>query len=448
MQNAVPNDGVERPSMNPKTIGKIVVDSLMTVLLMAQMGRQFWSDVAHEWIAVGISVLFIAHHVLNLNWYKTMFKGKYTPYRTLQLIIDVLVFVPMIGLMVSGIMLSQHVLVFFPITGGTSFARILHMLATYWGFVLMALHLGFHWSVFISMARKATKTTQSSPSRTTLLGLVGTAIALYGLYVFINRDLLSYMLLQNLFVFLDYGESRVLVFLDYLAMMGLFVWIGHNVKGLLRERSASKRRQRTGGSDQTVGRKYQIEKPALFVLTVTMMFFSLRACGGNAPRTAMEPNGVATAPAAPEATEVSMPEPNITDMEPTAFASVPESPVATETGTSEPNITATEPNIVADALESPVAMEVDMSESTLNEIEVPEGFVLIKGGTFDMGSPDSEAWRGDDETEHTVTVSDFYMSIHEVTQEEYQEIMGSNPSTFYGDNLPVENVTWFDAIAL
>ena len=76
--------------MKPKAISKIIIDSFMTVSLMALMGRQFWGDVAHEWIGTGMFVLFIAHHVLNLNWYKTMFKGKYTPYRILQLIIDVL----------------------------------------------------------------------------------------------------------------------------------------------------------------------------------------------------------------------------------------------------------------------------------------------------------------------------------------------------------------------
>ena len=38
------------------------------------------------------------------------------------------------------------------------------------------------------------------------------------------------------------------------------------------------------------------------------------------------------------------------------------------------------------------------------------------------------------------------MGKYEVTQKEYQEIMGVNPSMFKGDNLPVENVTWFDAV--
>lgn len=79
--------------------------------------------------------------------------------------------------------------------------------------------------------------------------------------------------------------------------------------------------------------------------------------------------------------------------------------------------------------------------------QIPENFILVEGGTFSMGSPDSEAWRSDDETQHTVTVSDFYMSAFEVTQAEYQAVIGSNPSAFSGENLPVETVSWLDAIA-
>ena len=78
--------------------------------------------------------------------------------------------------------------------------------------------------------------------------------------------------------------------------------------------------------------------------------------------------------------------------------------------------------------------------------EGKDGLILIKGGTFEMGSPESEAQRGEDETQHTVTVSDFYIGKYEVTQKEYQEIMGENPSNFKEDNLPVESITWYDAI--
>jgi formylglycine-generating enzyme required for sulfatase activity len=72
--------------------------------------------------------------------------------------------------------------------------------------------------------------------------------------------------------------------------------------------------------------------------------------------------------------------------------------------------------------------------------------VRIQGGTFQMGSPANERGRYDGETRHQVTVNSFYMSKYEVTQREYKELMGTNPSFFKGDNLPVENVSWYDAI--
>jgi hypothetical protein len=78
---------------------------------------------------------------------------------------------------------------------------------------------------------------------------------------------------------------------------------------------------------------------------------------------------------------------------------------------------------------------------------IPEDFVFIEGGTFTMGSPESEPerWEGEG-PQHQVTVSGFYMGKYEVTQEEYKAVMGTNPSDFEGTNLPVENVSWYDAI--
>ena len=73
-------------------------------------------------------------------------------------------------------------------------------------------------------------------------------------------------------------------------------------------------------------------------------------------------------------------------------------------------------------------------------------FLLIKGGTFTMGSPESEDWRSNDETQHRVTLASFYMAKFEVTQKEWREITGKNPSNFTGDKLPVESITWLEAI--
>jgi formylglycine-generating enzyme required for sulfatase activity len=67
--------------------------------------------------------------------------------------------------------------------------------------------------------------------------------------------------------------------------------------------------------------------------------------------------------------------------------------------------------------------------------------VAIKGGTFQMGSNEGE---NDEKPMHTVTVSDFSMGKTEVTQAQWIAVMGSNPSNFKGENLPVEMVSWDD----
>jgi formylglycine-generating enzyme required for sulfatase activity len=76
----------------------------------------------------------------------------------------------------------------------------------------------------------------------------------------------------------------------------------------------------------------------------------------------------------------------------------------------------------------------------------PSNMVRIQGGTFTMGSPENEIARDNDEVQHMVTVSSFFMGRTEVTQKEYMEVMGTNPSSSRGDNLPVEGVSWFNAI--
>ncbi|GMO28089.1 MAG: hypothetical protein Ta2B_08710 [Termitinemataceae bacterium] len=73
-------------------------------------------------------------------------------------------------------------------------------------------------------------------------------------------------------------------------------------------------------------------------------------------------------------------------------------------------------------------------------------FVEIDGGTFTMGSSSNEFERNNDEVQHQVTVNRFLIADHELTQEEYQAVMGINPSKFRGAKLPVESVTWYDAI--
>ncbi len=71
--------------------------------------------------------------------------------------------------------------------------------------------------------------------------------------------------------------------------------------------------------------------------------------------------------------------------------------------------------------------------------------VSITGGCFQMGSPESESDRDSDERQHRVCVENFAIGKYEVTQKQWQVVMGSNPSDFKGcADCPVENVSWND----
>ncbi len=94
----------------------------------------------------------------------------------------------------------------------------------------------------------------------------------------------------------------------------------------------------------------------------------------------------------------------------------------------------------SDELEANYFVEDLGNNVTLEMVQIP-------GGKFLMGSPAEEKARGDDEApQHEVTVADFFMGKYPVTQAQYQAVMGENPSKFKGQQRPVEQVSWNDAI--
>jgi formylglycine-generating enzyme required for sulfatase activity len=102
---------------------------------------------------------------------------------------------------------------------------------------------------------------------------------------------------------------------------------------------------------------------------------------------------------------------------------------------------------IKDGLESAKSQAVTVRTAAVPVNPAPDGFVRINGGTFTMGSPASEVDRWENEgPQHQVTVSSFSIGKYEVIQREWVAVMGSNPSFFKGDNLPVEQVSWYDAI--
>lgn len=185
--------------------------------------------------------LWIAHHILNRKWYGHLFKGKYTPARILQVAVNFAVLLSSLGLMVSGIILSREVFAFLPISGGIAIARTLHILSAFWGFVGMAFHLGLHWNMVLGMARSAVGTETSKTLRM-ILRITAVLAAGYGLYAFIKNQFLSYMFLKSAFVFFDFERPVPFFFAEYIAVMGLMVFLAHYIsKGIRKQGGRSAR---------------------------------------------------------------------------------------------------------------------------------------------------------------------------------------------------------------
>ncbi len=128
----------------------------MTVLLLLLMAYQVVGETLHEWFGAAMLVLFIAHNILNIKWYKNLFHGKYKPVRILGTILNLVVLAALLFLGYSGIVMSRHLFAFLPINRGMALARVMHLAGSYWGFVLISLHLGLHWGMIIGMFRKLT----------------------------------------------------------------------------------------------------------------------------------------------------------------------------------------------------------------------------------------------------------------------------------------------------
>ena len=212
---------------------RIIIDVLMTIALLFLMAYNLIGDVTHEIIGTAIMILFLVHHIMNRKWIKSIFKGKHTPFRMVQTILVILVFITMLAQMISGILLSKYVFSFIDLNGLTTIARTMHLLGAYWGFVFMSLHLGLHWNMMIIPVTKRLK--KESKSKQILFALPSFLIAAYGIYAFINRNIAEYMFLKSQFVFFDFSEPFIMFVIDYIAIMGLFVFVGYYLSKLVKK---------------------------------------------------------------------------------------------------------------------------------------------------------------------------------------------------------------------
>lgn len=209
---------------------KIIIDILMTFLFIILMGYYVTENEVHEILGTITIILFIIHHILNIKWYKSIFKGKHNFQRTFHIILNLLLFIAMVGMMVSGVMISADVFAFLNIPT-TMFGRRLHMLSTSWGFVLMAIHVGLHISALMNKLNAKMKNSTFEYVYYFVLVL----LAGVGIYSFINLKVWEDMFLVNDFKFFDYEQSPLLFYLKYLLVLIAIALVIYSIFSLTRK---------------------------------------------------------------------------------------------------------------------------------------------------------------------------------------------------------------------
>ncbi|MBR1671779.1 MAG: DUF4405 domain-containing protein [Fretibacterium sp.] len=224
-----------------------VIDMAMTVLLLLSMAYELvgppfarllegtlglsvdeyeLGPVMHEWLGITLIALFFWHLWLNRYWLKNLFKGRYNATRAVLSAVNILLILDVAFLLASGLMMARSLPVI-DVPGGMAFARTAHILASYWGYVIMSFHIGLYWHVMNAMMFRRSSSASPSPLRRALPHAAALVLMAFGLRALMKRQIGEYLFLVSEFVFFDFEEPIFYFFLDYIAVMILFACLGH-----------------------------------------------------------------------------------------------------------------------------------------------------------------------------------------------------------------------------
>lgn len=210
-----------------KNIIKKTGDALMTVLLLCLMAYQVTGETLHEWGGIAMTVLLIVHHILNFKWYKSLFKGKYNAYRVVSVLVNTLLLASIALTALCGMAMSSHAVPFLYGMLPISFARRFHLALSFWSFILMGLHLGLHIPAM-------TAGIKWNDGIKTAVAAVFAVTAGVGFWLFVKNGIPDYIFFRTPFAFLDYEKAAVFVFLENIAILIAFAFIGAETASIIK----------------------------------------------------------------------------------------------------------------------------------------------------------------------------------------------------------------------
>lgn len=169
--------------------------------------------------------LLFLHNIFNRRWYGGLPKTRRQPRPLATVLLNLTLLATMVTLLTSSVLISQTLFASVAIGGST--ARDIHILAAYWAMIIIAIHLGMHWSIIMGIAARLAGVRDPNLIRTVSLRAMAFAAAVYGAYVFNQLDIGSRLLLIPTMQFWDFNEDTAGFFVQHGAIIALFACLGH-----------------------------------------------------------------------------------------------------------------------------------------------------------------------------------------------------------------------------
>lgn len=208
---------------------KIIVDILMFILMLLEFSKGYMKPIFHEIFGIALCILVVIHLILNRNYLKSLFKGKYNTKRSIMLIVNLGFFITFFLSILLGLLSSQELLKFMNIKNIN--ITNLHKVFAYISLIFMGLHLGINFNaMFGKLEKKVNKI---------VIYIIEILLVIYGIYSFIKLDILKHLIGTYGFSVLD--GNIIINILRYISLIMMIAIIINKLYSLKRKDNKNER---------------------------------------------------------------------------------------------------------------------------------------------------------------------------------------------------------------
>jgi hypothetical protein len=201
---------------------RLLLDGLAAGLLLVGLAYWWLGNVVHEAVGASMFLLLIAHNVFNRRWYRGVTRIRREPRSVFNVGITFVLASAMLTLIVTSVLISKALSAIVPAWGGFT-VRQVHTLAAYWALIIVAIHLGQRWPMFMSLSRSVIGISKPNVWRAIMLRIATLAVAIHGIWSVNELALGSRLSMQMTLDWWNFDEAVVAFFVHCIAVAGLVI---------------------------------------------------------------------------------------------------------------------------------------------------------------------------------------------------------------------------------